>query len=517
MVLDSQGNATAAWTTNVSTPAFHNVVMSAYRPAGGTWSAPVQVSAPVDEADNSEMADLGVAADGTVTAVWSIGKSSGPFSVKASSRAPGGAWSEPATLLSGASTFFPLPQVAVDPAGNATAVWRRFPGGPFVLEASTRAAGSATWSAPETLDTNSGAHDVAAGADGTVVAVWAFDDGGVQRIRARVRAPAGGWASPVTLSSPGTGDSSSPQVGAGGNGGFTVVWDRGTGAPNTYYVQANTRAANGFWAGATDVSVASLYSPGPDVAMDAAGNATAVWHRYDGVSFYLRASQRPAGGSWTPPVDVSAATQTFNGTALAMDAAGTTRLAWSAFEGGHYVVRTVGSAFQGPWSAPVPLSNPTEDTFRLALAVDPVGNAVLAWERSPSAGNGIVEALGLDGAGPTVSAFSAPPTAPSGTTLTYAANATDAWSAVTGYSWSFGDGASAAGPIVSHAYAAAGSYPVTLTVTDAVGNTTTRSATTTVTAVPSPVPAITTFKLKKRTIATDRRPSSRSASPSPRP
>lgn len=305
------------------------------------------------------------------------------------------------------------------------------------------------------------------------------------------------------MSSPGTGDASSPQVAAGGNGGFTVVWDRATGAPNTYFVQANTRAANGFWAGVTDLSVASLYSPIPDVAMDAAGNATAIWKRYDGVSFYLRASQRTAGGAWTPPVDVSAATQVFNGTAMVMDAAGTTRLAWATFEGGHYVVRTVGSAFLGPWSAPAPRSNPAQNTFRLAMAVDPVGNAVLTWQRAPSPGTGIVEALGLDGAGPTVSAFSAPPTALQGTTLTYAANATDAWSAVTGYSWSFGDGASAAGPIVSHTYAAPGSFPVTLTVTDAVGNTTTRSATTSVAAVPAPVPAITTFKLKNKTIATD--------------
>jgi PKD repeat protein len=42
---------------------------------------------------------------------------------------------------------------------------------------------------------------------------------------------------------------------------------------------------------------------------------------------------------------------------------------------------------------------------------------------------------------------------------------------IASYSWDFGDGAAAEGAIVDHAYAAAGDYTVTLTVTDANGQT----------------------------------------------
>jgi PKD repeat protein len=42
-------------------------------------------------------------------------------------------------------------------------------------------------------------------------------------------------------------------------------------------------------------------------------------------------------------------------------------------------------------------------------------------------------------------------------------------SAITGYAWSFGDGGSGSGVTASHAYAAASTYPVTLTVTNTQG------------------------------------------------
>ncbi len=62
-----------------------------------------------------------------------------------------------------------------------------------------------------------------------------------------------------------------------------------------------------------------------------------------------------------------------------------------------------------------------------------------------------------------------------GATFTFsAAGSTDSDGRITGYAWDFGDGsAPAAGEQVVHAYAAAGTYTVTLTVTDDDGATTT--------------------------------------------
>ena len=180
------------------------------------------------------------------------------------------------------------------------------------------------------------------------------------------------------------------------------------------------------------------------MAIDASGTATALWRR--SLAGTLAFSRHPLGGTWSAPAEVTA------------DAA----------------------------------SDP-------AVVTDGDGDVVVTW----LAGDNpfVLHAAGLDAAGPRVRSFSAPAAAVPGQGLNYSASATDDWSSVASYSWAFGDGTSATGPWVTHAYTSAGTYAVTLTVTDAVGNTTTRTAplmvSATAQAPPAPLapPELTVFKL----------------------
>ena len=63
---------------------------------------------------------------------------------------------------------------------------------------------------------------------------------------------------------------------------------------------------------------------------------------------------------------------------------------------------------------------------------------------------------------------------------------TDPDGSITGYAWTFGDGTSATGATVTHAYSSAGTYPITLTVTDDQGATATTANTVSVTGPPPP-------------------------------
>ncbi|MBC7723892.1 MAG: PKD domain-containing protein [Burkholderiaceae bacterium] len=70
---------------------------------------------------------------------------------------------------------------------------------------------------------------------------------------------------------------------------------------------------------------------------------------------------------------------------------------------------------------------------------------------------------------------------------------TDIDGTVASYAWTFGDGATATGSTATHTYAAAGNYPVVLTVTDNAGATNTQTRTVTVTAANiAPTAAFTT-------------------------
>jgi hypothetical protein len=64
-----------------------------------------------------------------------------------------------------------------------------------------------------------------------------------------------------------------------------------------------------------------------------------------------------------------------------------------------------------------------------------------------------------------------------GEPVTFSAGATDVWSGVANVTWSFGDGTSATGDAVTHAFTTPGTFPVSVTAADGAGNVSTRSTT----------------------------------------
>ncbi len=251
--------------------------------------------------------------------------------------------------------------MSVDAQGDALAVWQRLEekSGKTVIEASSRPAGGDAWQAPVTVSSTkdeASLPQVALDAHGDAVVVWlSLNGGGEYAIEASSRAGvAGAWQPPVTVRALGT---------------MTVT------------------------------------EPRPDLAVDAQGDAVAVWERFEGEEL-IEAARRPASSAtWGKPV---ALTKPEGGKGepanqqVAIDAHGDAVTVWSRTNAAtHDVVEAAeGSALSSTWQAPVALSLPGATVEEHPqVAADGNGAVVAVWERSNGASEVVEAASGMAGGG----------------------------------------------------------------------------------------------------------------------
>ena len=219
------GTATAVWFRSNGS---NNIIQAATRPPGGPFGEAVDLSAT---GQNASFPQIGFAPDGTATAVWTRSNGSS-FIIQAKTRPPGGSFGE-AVDLSEAGQSASFPQIGVAPDGTATVVWRRSNGTNNIIQAATRPPGGSFGEAVDLSDTGQNAFDPQIGVapDGTTTAVWRRYNGSEYIIQARTRPPGGSFGEAVDLSE--TGQSAiEPQIGVSPDGTATAVWYRSNGTNN---------------------------------------------------------------------------------------------------------------------------------------------------------------------------------------------------------------------------------------------------------------------------------------------
>jgi len=222
----------------------------------------------------------------------------------------------------------------------------------------------------------------------------------------------------------------------------------------------------------------------------------------------LLAAPAGAAPAWLAPVNLSEAVQNKDNPHVAIDSQGDAVAVWELSNGINQVVQAAVRPVGGAWQTPVNLSQEEGhglEKLEPQVAMDPQGNAVAAWDRFSSS-NYLVEAAGYEAAGPFLNGLSIPSAGIAGQPLAFSVSPLDVWSALGETKWSFGDGAAATGTSVTHTYAAAGTFPVTLTSADALGNASSASATVTIAPATRTVPAKSVAcvvpKLKGKTLKT---------------
>ena len=292
--------------------------------------------------------------------------------------------------------------VGFDEQGNAIAVGiGEGSGGNPAIRAMVRPFGG-QWSAPVPVS-GSGAVDVrrpqvAVNPHGDAVAAWAADIGGsagVVRVSSR---PAGGqWSAPAVISEGAVYDRDL-DVAIDAQGNATAIWSEFSDTAMTFVVRSASRPSGGDWSDPVDFSKSALFNSAR-LAVDPQGNVTAVWLG-DGTTSaaVVRSKSRPAGGGWSSEVDLSSddATASAEAPQVAVDAQGTVTAVWASHAtAGGYTVQSSRRAVAGDWSAAVNVGN----GYAPQVAVDPQGNATAVWQQSSLSSSAVLSSSRI-GAGP---------------------------------------------------------------------------------------------------------------------
>ena len=145
---------------------------------------------------------------------------------------------------------------------------------------------------------------------------------------------------------------------------------------------AGPAAAAPAWLAPTDLSAPGRDAVEPQVAVDAGGDTVAVWGRSNGSDFIIQASSRPAGGAWTPPVDLSAVGRSATEPQVAIGPGGSAVAVWARTNGAHVVIQGASKPAGGAWTPALDLSDSERTAGEPQVAIDSAGRAVAVWQRS---------------------------------------------------------------------------------------------------------------------------------------
>ncbi|HEX7127218.1 MAG TPA: hypothetical protein VF406_15775 [Thermodesulfobacteriota bacterium] len=185
---DADGNAVVLWEQAGSIHARRFVKGTPSTPS--EWGTPQELDTSGQTADHAALA---VAPTGHAVAIWR--RDGGGGRIHASRLDPSsGDWSAAARVQTSTTAPSDAPHVALDPSGNAIAVWQQDPGdGKLRIRSSRLAASASAWSTDELVKENNAPGDVATAprvavdADGNAVAVWLEDADGVKSVWGNVR------------------------------------------------------------------------------------------------------------------------------------------------------------------------------------------------------------------------------------------------------------------------------------------------------------------------------------------
>jgi len=401
IAIDAMGNALAVWDQTDqrnSSGSGSDDIWSRRRDAQDEWGTAVLLEE--NEPGDSFGAQIGVGGDGSAVVVFlqelQDQDEETHFSIWAVRHTPSGGW-EPAECIqsddpecgeSNAAGDASQPQVAVDPRGDAVAVWTQFDADDESLSIwSNRFTTGDGWGGAGPVETDSNdllVPQVAMDTNGNAIAVWERFDGDRSSIFSKRQTPTGEWVELQDVETDDSGNAFFPQVAADAEGNAIAVWQQQTDGTRFDVWSNRYLASTRKWGDAERIEHEDAGdAEKPQVAMDGNGNAIAVWVQSGRGRAGIWSNRYVANTGWgnAAPIGPSNLVSA-RAPQVAADPDGNAVAVWVQFDGVQDSVWSNRYAANGGWGRSQPVE--TDDELGVQgpqVAVDSEGNAVAVWSQ----------------------------------------------------------------------------------------------------------------------------------------
>lgn len=293
-------------------------------------------------------------------------------------------WGVPTAIETDNTGDASFPDVAVDPGGNATAVWMQNVS-VFSIFANRFEVGRG-WGRPVLIEPDDAGHAyypvVAVDREGNAIAVWAQSDGLQWNIWANRFEPGAGWGIARTIETDNAGFAAWPQVAFDAAGNAVAVWYQSDGTRTNIW--ANRFVKGSGWGSAQLVERDDGgAATDPQVALDAGGNATAVWSHSDGTRTNIWANRYEPGAGWGTPALLETDNAGFAVRPhVGVDAGGNAVVVWSQSNFFRYSIWSNRFVPGQGWSTRALVeTDEAGDAYYPRVTVSPAGEALAVWHQ----------------------------------------------------------------------------------------------------------------------------------------
>jgi hypothetical protein len=336
VAMDGSGNAVAVW--HQQDGDVRDIWANRYTPSDG-WS--IADSEPIEtEPGDARRPEVAMDPDGNAVAVWYQADATGRFDVWSNRYTPNDGWTGAELIEHVDAGDARWPQVAMDSRGNAVVVWQQCDG-----EDCDPDSGDSRWNISSNRYTSGVGWDV---------------------------------QTPIDRDA---GDATRPHVAVDANGNAVAVWQQEAAGRLDVWAR-HYAASSADWEGAELIETLDTGDAlRPQVAMDPHGNAVAVWSQDDGTSDDIWSNRYTPSGGWGMAQRIEG-----NDSAearrpkIAMDPDGSAVVVWTQPDGVHISIWSNRYTPSFGWGAAEPIENWDRGRAReVEVAMDPNGNAVAVW------------------------------------------------------------------------------------------------------------------------------------------